>query len=478
MGLLYDLKGIYITCVTGKRTLVQSNREAQQQRTAQGQPSQASRLPQFQADTARSGNRKRSAVAWPGAATSSQDDQGTSDTETLDHKQEQQEQQQQQLQGVRGQRVHPPTPASYGPAEQAEAKRQANKEAALTWLDKAKAAAASKDWNAAVSAFLQILQSSLPRCSPNWDDCAASRCAWPDLLHLRTKYPSAFIHPMQQCLLLRFSSADWVLSLHFCIAVIKQSSCACITCIARNALVSLGFLLGTVHQPCSLPVTTDRLQLLLTCTVWTHTHHLLSHHEHTCMLTLQVQKAQRGLSLDLDADWASEAHSLIQSWQAAETKQAGGAGSSNPADKQAGSSKPHAQGRQGQQKQQQQQQTTKKQNKKQKQQSQQQQQQPKQEQPKQQEQEQPSTSRPQESFKAAGGSADAGSGSGSAPHGQYSYMYGPQGQRAQSAAPQSNDPSAAHHEWLSAGMLTRCMAPYDGQNEFRIMVLCTYPVHT
>ncbi|KAL3137777.1 hypothetical protein ABBQ38_005037 [Trebouxia sp. C0009 RCD-2024] len=306
------------------RAASSSNREAQQQRTAQGQPSQASRLPQFQADTARSGNRKRSAVAWPGAATSSQDDQGTSDTETLDHKQEQQEQQQQQLQGVRGQRVHPPTPASYGPAEQAEAKRQANKEAALTWLDKAKAAAASKDWNAA------------------------------------------------------------------------------------------------------------------------------------------VQKAQRGLSLDLDADWASEAHSLIQSWQAAETKQAGGAGSSNPADKQAGSSKPHAQGRQGQQKQQQQQQTTKKQNKKQKQQSQQQQQQPKQEQPKQQEQEQPSTSRPQESFKAAGGSADAGSGSGSAPHGQYSYMYGPQGQRAQSAAPQSNDPSAAHHEWLSAVLLPMMMHAAGG----------------
>lgn len=180
-----------------------------------------------------------------------------------------------------------------------------------------------------------------------------------------------------------------------------------------------------------------------------------------------MKKAQRGLSLDLDADWASEAHSLIQSWQAAETKQAGGSGSSNPDDKQTGSSKPHTQGRQGQQKQQQQ---TKKQPKKYKQQSQQQQQQAKHQQPEQpeqrQEQEQPSTSRPQENFKAAGGSPDASYGPGSAPHGQYSYVYGPQGQRTQSAAPGTSDLSAAHHEWLSAGMLPRAMA-YDGQNEFR-----------
>ena len=53
---------------------------------------------------------------------------------------------------MREQMMHSPqTAASYGPTELAEAKRQANKEAAPTWLDKAKAAAASKDWATAVS---------------------------------------------------------------------------------------------------------------------------------------------------------------------------------------------------------------------------------------------------------------------------------------------------------------------------------------
>lgn len=56
------------------------------------------------------------------------------------------------MQQMREQMMHSPqTAASYGPTELAEAKRQANKEAALTWLDKAKAAAASKDWATAVS---------------------------------------------------------------------------------------------------------------------------------------------------------------------------------------------------------------------------------------------------------------------------------------------------------------------------------------
>ena len=136
---------------------MQTNRA--QQNTAQDQPPKASGLPQPQADTARSGNRKRSAPAWPSDPGGSRNDPGTSGSEGIDDKQEQQ---QQSSRGVHGQRVQPPTPASYGPAEQAEAKRQANKEAALTWLDKAKAAAAQKDWNAAVSAFLQVLQSSLP----------------------------------------------------------------------------------------------------------------------------------------------------------------------------------------------------------------------------------------------------------------------------------------------------------------------------
>ncbi len=51
--------------------------------------------------------------------------------------------QQQQSQGA--------VAANYGPEEQAEAKRQANKEAALAWMDKARAAAVTKDWSAAVS---------------------------------------------------------------------------------------------------------------------------------------------------------------------------------------------------------------------------------------------------------------------------------------------------------------------------------------
>lgn len=181
---------------------------------------------------------------------------------------------------------------------------------------------------------------------------------------------------------------------------------------------------------------------------------------------LQVQKGQKGLSLDPDADWAKEANSLIQSWQAAQQKEAGASG---PADKRSGSSKPHAQAGKGQQQQQ-----SKKQTKKQKRQAQQQQQakqqqqdqagqQPHQEQPKQeqqqqpkQHQEQPSSSKqhdrpmPSDSEKTFGGAA-----SGSAAHGQYSYTYGPQGQRTESAEPWTNSPSAANFEWLSAGMLLR-----------------------
>lgn len=136
--------------------LVQSSR--QQQRTAQGQPSQASGSGQPPADTARNSNRKRSASAWPTSATGSHDDQDTSGSETFE---QEQQQQQQFFQELPGKKVHPPAPASYGPAEQAEAKRQANKEAALTWLDKAKAAAVKQDWTAAVSNFFQVLQSRL-----------------------------------------------------------------------------------------------------------------------------------------------------------------------------------------------------------------------------------------------------------------------------------------------------------------------------
>ena len=57
----------------------------------------------------------------------------------------QQQQQQQQ------QPPEKPVAANYGPEEQAEAKRQANKEAAAAWMDRARAAADTRDWSAAVS---------------------------------------------------------------------------------------------------------------------------------------------------------------------------------------------------------------------------------------------------------------------------------------------------------------------------------------
>ena len=174
------------------------------------------------------------------------------------------------------------------------------------------------------------------------------------------------------------------------------------------------------------------------------------------MLTgLQVQKAQRGLSLDPDADWVREANSLVQSWQAAQQKEAGGGG---PADKQSGSGKPHAQAKKGKQQKQ-----SKKQAKKQKRQAQQQQQQQakqqeedqlRQQQQQQQQQEQSSSSKQHDRPKAADNKKPFGGGaSGSAAHGHHSYTYGPQGQQTESAEPQMNSPSVATFEWLSAGML-------------------------
>lgn len=171
------------------------------------------------------------------------------------------------------------------------------------------------------------------------------------------------------------------------------------------------------------------------------------------LLGLQVQKAQKGLSLDPDADWASEANRLIQSWQAVQQKQAG---SSGPADKQSGGSKPNAQASKGQQQQQ-----SRKQTKKQKRQAQQQQQakqqeqqqQPKQ-QPKQEQQQQQQSSSKQ--HKRPREEAFGDGASGSAAHGQYSYTYGPQGQRTESAEPWMNSPPAEHFDRLSAGMLLRC----------------------
>lgn len=132
--------------------LLQSSR--QERRTRETQPSRpaTSSLPHVNA--ARSGGRQRSAAAWTSSATGSQADQDTSGSETSGQEQEQQHQ---FFQELHGERTQAPTPASYGPAEQAEAKRQANKEAALTWLDKAKAAAANKDWTAAVSVLALLV---------------------------------------------------------------------------------------------------------------------------------------------------------------------------------------------------------------------------------------------------------------------------------------------------------------------------------
>lgn len=145
---------VHITCLYGDRTvLMQSSRQEQRAPQAgtsrSSDSSQPANLSRTQADAARSSDRQQSSAASPNSATSSHTDQDTSGSEAS----EQKEQQHQFFQEQQGQRAPAPTSASYsyGPAEQAEAKRQANKEAALTWLDKAKAAASNKDWTAAVS---------------------------------------------------------------------------------------------------------------------------------------------------------------------------------------------------------------------------------------------------------------------------------------------------------------------------------------
>lgn len=101
---------------------------------------------QYFADSSRSNGRKRTAAAQSGYAAGFQADYA-SDSSNSSVKQGQEHKPFFQ----HGQRAQVPVAASYGPEEQAEAKRQANKEAALTWLDRAKAAAASRDWTAAVS---------------------------------------------------------------------------------------------------------------------------------------------------------------------------------------------------------------------------------------------------------------------------------------------------------------------------------------
>lgn len=140
------------------RNLVQSRR--QEQRTPQANPpgpstsSQPSDSSFPQADAAHSIGTQPSAAGPPSSAPSARAEQGISGSKTSEQEQQQ------------GQWAPAPTPASYGPAEQAEAKRQANKEAALTWLDKARAAAASKDWTAAVSELQSLgVRHTLSPCS-------------------------------------------------------------------------------------------------------------------------------------------------------------------------------------------------------------------------------------------------------------------------------------------------------------------------
>ena len=122
----------------------------QEQRTPQAKPpgrstfSQPSDSSFPRADAAHSSGTQPSAAGQPSPAPSAQAHQDTNGSETSEQEQQQ------------GQWAPAPTPASYGPAEQAEAKRQANKEAALTWLDKARAAAANKDYTAAVSGLASL----------------------------------------------------------------------------------------------------------------------------------------------------------------------------------------------------------------------------------------------------------------------------------------------------------------------------------
>ena len=111
-----------------------------------------------QADTARNTSRKRPAAAQSSYPTVPQPGPEASSSSSSRMPAEEQE----EHQFFKHRVPAAPMAASYGPTEQAEAKRQANKEAALTWLDKAKAAAASKEWAAAVGV------PPLLRCNCTW----------------------------------------------------------------------------------------------------------------------------------------------------------------------------------------------------------------------------------------------------------------------------------------------------------------------
>ena len=79
--------------------------------------------------------------------------QQQSQQQPAQQRQQQQQQLHQQPYQPQQQQAQAPVAASYGPEEQAEAKRQAKKEAALAWLDKAKAAAKFRSWESAVSSM-------------------------------------------------------------------------------------------------------------------------------------------------------------------------------------------------------------------------------------------------------------------------------------------------------------------------------------
>lgn len=169
---------VVVHCMLDRDRSIVMQSGRQEPRTPQAGPSRPSNSSWAQAAAAHSSGRQRSSAAWPTSPISSRADQEPSSSEASE--QEQEEQQHQFLQQLHGQR--PPTPASYGPAEQAEAKRQANKEAALTWLDKAKAAAANKDWTAAVSDPCNRQSQACLESIWTWQAFVQQHFALPDLL--------------------------------------------------------------------------------------------------------------------------------------------------------------------------------------------------------------------------------------------------------------------------------------------------------
>ena len=184
--------------------LMQSGR--QEQRTPQDGLSRPSNSSWPHTIAAHSSGRQSSSAAWPTSATRSRAAQRNSSHEASE--QEQEEQQHQFFQQLHGQRA--PTPANYGPAEQAEAKRQANKEAALTWLDKAKAAAANKDWTAAVSDPCNLWSLACLESVLTWQASVQQRLASPDLLSFHNYHgPHAEVSACRFCCLMWDCDQVW-----------------------------------------------------------------------------------------------------------------------------------------------------------------------------------------------------------------------------------------------------------------------------